>query len=170
MPNFDANIRKLGAAAAAALAQRIGKVRSLPGLAVAFPPVDSALAQETDTAESLDTAPPAVTRTESVIPTRLMPEGVAGSDICQVVKDRIQRNVSDLVHRNCPNPLMPYVPFRGASLSGWFETELFTNLERGGRDLVRCEVEVAGQRSGGGLSYVEIETISDSTFKWLEKF
>jgi hypothetical protein len=97
---------------------------------------------------------------------------ITESDICEVEKARIQRKVSHLVDRKCPSSgigYVGYVPFRDASLTDWFETELFSILERGGRELVRCEVAIAGQRFGGHLPYVEVKKISHLTSEWVKK-
>ena len=167
LPNLARGVRDLieRAAGARDLTPKTDPGPSSPGLVVPVEPVDPAVALQTDAAESHGT--PAI-NTESVPPRRIA-EGVAVSDIWEVVKGRIRRNVSDLVRRQCPSPLMRHEPFRTGSPSDPFETELFSILEQGGRDLVRCEVEIASQRSSGNLPFVEIVKISERTFSWLKE-
>jgi hypothetical protein len=93
---------------------------------------------------------------------------MAESDNCDSIKDRIRREVMDHSKRHSPHSKIR-LPFRTGSLGDRFEERLYTIVKLGGRDLVRCEVDVARRRYGRNLLSSEIEEISYLTFSWLKK-
>lgn len=170
MPNLALGVWKLieRAAGARDLTPKADRGPSSPNRVVSVEPVDPAVARQTDTAESHGTAPLAVTETESVIPPRRI-AGMPASDTCGSIKDLVERNVRALVHGRCPSPLMRREPFRTGNPSDPFEVKLYSILERGGLDVLRCQVEVASQRSSGGLPFIERVEIARRTFSWLKE-
>ncbi len=93
---------------------------------------------------------------------------MAESDNCDSIRDRIRMEVMDHAKRHAPHPQVR-LPFMTGSLSDPFEERLYTIVKLGGRDLVRCEVEVARRRYGRDLLSSEIDEISYLTFSWLKK-
>ena len=84
--------------------------------------------------------------------------------LSDLIKRRMRSKVTSLVHDTWPNPLVQREFLRSGSLSDPFERELYSILERGGCDLVRCEVELAAQQSGGHLPYHQMFAIIERTF------